>query len=117
MTSSSEISFVTLRCFVSWFGRVYIAIENGRNFTEQFWEDIRYNYEQIITKTDFRFLGRKKDRTVDCDAIYFCVFCVSVSYMLTYVHECFIGKEFSYYENGKSTYIEYSYKDTLTIGE
>ena len=49
-------------------------------------------------KTDFRFLGQKKDRTVDCDAIYCCVFlCVSVNsccvlvYMLTHVHECFIG--------------------------
>ena len=46
-----------------------MAMEKGRNLTE------KNRYEQV-TKTDFRFLGRKKDRTVDCDAIYFCVFFV-----------------------------------------
>ena len=42
--------------------------------------------------------------------------CVLV-YLLTFVYGCFIGKEFSC-ENGKTLiYIEYSYKEKLTIGE
>ena len=67
----------------------------------------RNNYESI-TKTDFRFLLVKKhDRTVNCDAIHFVCFCMSVIScyvlvnMLIYVYECFTGKEFSYNKNGK----------------
>ena len=48
---------------------------------------------------DCRFLFLQQDRTVDCDvdcdAVHFLCFCVSVNsfcvimYMLTYVYECF----------------------------
>ena len=42
--------------------------------------------------------------------IFVCVFvsvssCCVLVYKLTYVHECFIGKEFSYYEKGTFQYI------------
>ena len=37
----------------SWFGRIYIAMENGRNLTVKFWEEIIMNRK---LKTDFRFL-------------------------------------------------------------
>ena len=94
-----------------------MAMENGRNLTEKFLDELIMNRQ---LKKYFRILGRKKDRTVVCDAIYFCVSvssCYVLVHMLTSVHECFIGKEYTYYKNGKSEYIEFSYKEKLTIGE
>ena len=81
-------------------------MENGRDLTEKFWEEIIMNRK---LKTDFRFLLTKATQTVDCDAMHFCVFlCVSnfrcvLVCMLTY--ECFIGKEFSNNKSGKFQYI------------
>ena len=55
-------------------------------------------------KIDFRFLVTKATR--DC-AMHCLCFCVSVSsrcvlvHVLTYVYDCFIGKELSCNENGK----------------
>ena len=97
------IIYVTLSRFVfilaiSWFGRIYIAMENGRNLTEKFWEEIIMNRK---LKTDFRFLLTKA--TQNC--IFMCAFlcvcnsCCVLVYVLTYVYECFIGTEFSYNEN------------------
>ena len=43
-------------CFylaISWFGGAYIAMENGRNLTEKFWEEIIMNRQ---LNRDFRFL-------------------------------------------------------------
>ena len=78
--------FKTL-CFylaISWFGRVYIAMEKGRNLTEKFWEEITINR---LLKTDFRFLLIKKYRNIDCDAIHCCaVLCVCKLLLCPCVH-------------------------------
>ena len=55
-----------------WFGRVYIAMENGRNLTEKFWEEIIMNRQ---LKKDFRFLLTKVTQNCRlCDVMQFCVF-------------------------------------------
>ena len=98
------ILFVTLRCFVSWFRRVYIAMRKRKKFHRKVLG--RNNYEQI-TKNRLQS-PRTKERQncrLRCHIFFLCL-CVSVSsccvlvYMLTYVHECLIGKEVSYYVNG-----------------
>ena len=111
MSSSCDISlcgFKTLCLYlaISWFGRVYIAMEKSHRKVLG-----RNHYEQI-SKNGFQIPSDESNTELYTvmSCIFLC-FYVSVSsccvfvYVLTYVNECFIGKEFSYNENGKFQYM------------
>ena len=92
----------------SWFSRVYIVMERGRNLTEKFREEIIIN-KRIKKISDFCIDESRIEQQIVMPynflAFFLCLSTAPVVFLCTcsrnFIHKCIRGKDFSYNENRK----------------